>query len=71
MANAWHFVSNKLKFHLFHATSPCCHSNMSKSKVKYDSMHDILISNNLKFHLFHAKSVCCDSNMSKSKVIYG
>ena len=28
------FTSN-LKFHLFYATSACCHSNMSKSKVKY------------------------------------
>ena len=35
MINAGHFVSNNLKFHLFHARSACCDSNMSKSKVIY------------------------------------
>ena len=37
MAHAWHFVSNSLKFHLLHAISECCDSNMSKSKVIYGS----------------------------------
>ena len=70
MANAWHFLSNNLKFHLFHAKSACCDSNMSKSKViSANAWH--FVSNNLKFHLFHAISACCDSNMSKSKVICG
>ena len=36
MANAWDFVSNNVKFHLFHAKSACSDSNMSKSKVIYD-----------------------------------
>ena len=35
MAHAWHFVSNSLKFHLFHVISECSNSNMSKSKVIY------------------------------------
>ena len=70
MAHAWHFVSNSLKFHLFHAISECSDSNMSKSKVIYaHAWH--FVSNSLKFHLFHAISECSDSNMSKSKVIYG
>ena len=69
MANAWHFVSNKLKCNLIHAKSTYCDSNMCNSKVIYFyALH--FISNNLKLNLFHAKSVCCDSNMSKSKVIY-
>ena len=68
MANAWHFVSNSLKFHLFHSISECSDSNMSKSKViKANAWH--FVSNSLKFHLFHAISECSDSNMSKSKVI--
>ena len=33
MANAWHFVSNSLKFHLFHAISEFSDSDMSKLKV--------------------------------------
>ena len=33
MANAWHVVSNSLKFHLVHAISEFSDSNMSKSKV--------------------------------------
>ena len=37
MANTWHFVSNSLKFHLFHAISECSDSNMSKSKVIYNA----------------------------------
>ena len=35
MANAWHFVSNSLTFHLFHAISECSDSTMSKCKVIY------------------------------------
>ena len=35
MANAWHFVSNNLKFHLFHAKSACYDSTMLKSTVIY------------------------------------
>ena len=35
MAHAWHFVSDSLKFHLFHVISECYNSNMSKSKVIY------------------------------------
>ena len=42
MAHTLHFVSNSLKFHLFHAISECFDSNMSKSKVIYGCMHDIL-----------------------------
>ena len=42
MAHAWHFVSNSLKLHLFHAISECSDSNMSKSKVIYFLMHDSL-----------------------------
>ena len=35
MANAWQYFSNNLKFHLLHAKSACCDSNMSKPKVIY------------------------------------
>ena len=71
MAIEWHFVSNNLKFHLFHAKSACCKLNMSKPKVIFMANGRHFVANNLKFHLFHAKSASCDSNMSKSKVIYG
>ena len=70
MAHAWHFVSNSLKFHLFHVISECSDSNMSKSKVIYGSCMTF-VPNSLKFHLFHVISECSESNMSKSKVIYG
>ena len=40
MAHTWDFVSNSLKFHLFHVISECSDSNMSKSKVIY--IHEIL-----------------------------
>ena len=67
MAHAWHFVSNSLKFHLFHAISECSDSNMSKSKVIYGSCMTFC----LKYSKIPLISACCDSNMSKSKVIYG
>ena len=35
MAHALHFVSNSVKFHLFHAISECSDWNMSKSKEIY------------------------------------
>ena len=35
MAHVLHFVSNSLKFHVFHAISECSDSHMSKSKVIY------------------------------------
>ena len=66
MAIEWHFVSNNLKFHLFHAKSECCDSNISKSKVTYGYCMPV-VSN----PTFHAKSACFDSNMSESKVICG
>ena len=69
MAYAWHFVSNSLKFHLFHVISECSDSNMSNlKKCMANAWH--FVSNSLKFYLFHAISECSDSNMSKSQVIY-
>ena len=38
MAHALHFVSNSLKFQLFHAISECSDSNMSKARMLSEFM---------------------------------